>query len=103
MKRIMVGVKVEEKKMKAGVTAVTLALLLALFVPAVSFAGPAIDTDSDTVFDWFDNCRLVPNTDQTDSDNDGCGNACDADVNQDGTVGGGEILIFENDNSIVRV
>jgi hypothetical protein len=82
----MVGVMVEEMKMKAGVTAVTLAFLLALCVPVVSFAGPAIDTDGDNVFDWFDNCRIASNAAQVDSDGDGCGNACDFDFNQNGVV-----------------
>jgi hypothetical protein len=35
------------------------------------------DTDRDSVQDKQDNCPLVPNSDQTDSDEDGLGNLCD--------------------------
>jgi len=44
------------------------------------------DTDGDGVPDSRDNCTLVPNPDQRDSDGDGYGDACDADVNNDGIV-----------------
>jgi hypothetical protein len=36
--------------------------------------------------DSADNCITVPNFNQDDSDGDLCGNACDADYNQDGFV-----------------
>jgi YD repeat-containing protein len=35
------------------------------------------DADADTVADCFDNCPLEPNTDQTNSDSDPLGDACD--------------------------
>ncbi|MFK8032180.1 MAG: thrombospondin type 3 repeat-containing protein, partial [Gammaproteobacteria bacterium] len=41
------------------------------------------DTDLDSVGDSFDNCLNVENFDQTDTDGDGFGNACDADINND--------------------
>jgi len=41
--------------------------------------GP--DTDSDGIPDVLDNCRLVANPTQCDSDGDGFGNHCDADLN----------------------
>jgi hypothetical protein len=34
------------------------------------------DGDSDTVPDAIDNCPLVPNADQADTNNDGTGDAC---------------------------
>jgi hypothetical protein len=36
-----------------------------------------VDTDGDTICDSQDNCVNTPNTSQSDSDNDGAGNACD--------------------------
>ena len=44
------------------------------------------DTDFDGVDDFRDNCARVSNADQLDSDEDGYGNACDADLNNDGVV-----------------
>ena len=46
--------------------------------------GEQPDTDKDGIPDYADNCTLVPNPDQLDSDADGYGNACDADLNNDG-------------------
>ncbi len=45
------------------------------------------DLDSDGVTDAEDNCLVVANQTQLDSDMDGYGNACDADYNNDGGVG----------------
>ncbi|MDJ0870058.1 MAG: thrombospondin type 3 repeat-containing protein, partial [Myxococcota bacterium] len=45
------------------------------------------DLDEDGVSDGADNCLDVGNPDQTDSDGDGYGNACDADYSNDGAVG----------------
>ena len=52
-------------------------------------AGAVVDGDSDLVPDQFDNCSTVANgpnqgSNQVDSDQDGYGNACDADYDQDG-------------------
>ncbi|MFK7886080.1 MAG: Ig-like domain-containing protein [Gammaproteobacteria bacterium] len=44
------------------------------------------DTDQDGVVDVEDNCLTVQNPAQTDSNGDGIGNACDADLNQDCVV-----------------
>ena len=46
---------------------------------AVKFAPLLTDTDHDGVVDCIDNCRLVANPGQTDSDGDGTGDACDLD------------------------
>ncbi|MFC1609576.1 thrombospondin type 3 repeat-containing protein, partial [Myxococcota bacterium] len=42
------------------------------------------DSDDDTLLDGEDNCRLVGNLDQTDSDADGEGDACEDDTDGDG-------------------
>ncbi|MEM9058406.1 MAG: peptidoglycan DD-metalloendopeptidase family protein, partial [Pseudomonadota bacterium] len=51
----------------------------------LSRAGLA-DADTDGVPDFADNCTGVANADQRDTDADGYGNACDADLNNDGAV-----------------
>ncbi len=52
------------------------------------------DTDEDGVIDGVDNCEMIGNPDQTDSDGDGAGDACDPcpldpddDADQDGVCG----------------
>ncbi len=40
---------------------------------------PGLDDDGDGVPNSLDNCPIVPNPDQTDSNDDGVGDACDAD------------------------
>ncbi|MBI5618445.1 MAG: PQQ-binding-like beta-propeller repeat protein [Gammaproteobacteria bacterium] len=53
-----------------------------------------IDADHDKVDDGVDNCLGVANADQRDSDGDGFGNACDADLNSDGVVNFPDLAIF---------
>ncbi len=50
-----------------------------------AFNGP-LDDDEDGVANAIDNCLLVDNADQVDSNNDGYGNLCDADLNDDCVV-----------------
>ncbi|MFK7888141.1 MAG: FG-GAP-like repeat-containing protein [Gammaproteobacteria bacterium] len=45
-----------------------------------------VDDDGDSVADVSDNCTATSNPLQLDSDGDGYGNACDADLNNDGIV-----------------
>ena len=63
---------------------------------------PPLDTDEDGVPDSADNCTLVPNAAQRDTNNDGCGNTCDPDINNDGVVGIFDFatvrLAFNNNN-----
>jgi hypothetical protein len=54
----------------------------------------APDADSDGISDDEDDCAVLPDTPQLDSDQDGYGNACDADYDQSGTVGVSDFLAF---------
>lgn len=47
-----------------------------------------LDTDGDGFPDLQDNCPLVSNSDQWDTDVDGFGDACDADIDGDGILNG---------------
>jgi hypothetical protein len=53
-----------------------------------------IDADADGVPDVADNCRDVPNPFQIDTNSDGCGNRCDADLSNDGVVGGADFTLW---------
>jgi len=44
------------------------------------------DFDEDSLKDFLDNCTLVANADQRDTDGDGYGNMCDGDLNNDGST-----------------
>jgi len=52
------------------------------------------DTDGDGIVDTKDNCTEVANEDQRDTDNDGFGNICDPDLNNDGIVDAADQEIF---------
>jgi hypothetical protein len=47
---------------------------------------PSLDADTDGILDGVDNCRLIANPTQLDSNGDGYGNLCDADLNNSGVV-----------------
>ena len=47
---------------------------------------PVNDSDGDGISDDMDNCTLVANPDQRDTNNDGFGNICDMDLNNDNVV-----------------
>ncbi|MEM7081925.1 MAG: DUF1800 family protein [Pseudomonadota bacterium] len=61
---------------------VALVCVLSVWAPRVL----AVDTDSDGIDNATDNCLLIVNANQRDTDADGYGNWCDADYNQDGTT-----------------
>ena len=79
-----------------AIIALSSAALLTLVFALVSGAGAppcSVDADSDGICDdtGADNCTGVANADQRDDDEDGYGNACDEDVNQDCVIGGPDI------------
>ncbi len=55
-----------------------------------------LDTDTDGVLDYKDNCTMVANAGQQDTDGDKYGNACDADFNNDGFVNSLDIGLFKS-------
>jgi hypothetical protein len=75
---------------KQGVILVAVACLIMGGAWAAS-AGPAPDADSDGVADASDNCTDISNTSQIDTNSDGYGNICDADWNNNGGTGAGDL------------
>jgi subtilisin family serine protease/N-acetylneuraminic acid mutarotase len=63
---------------------------------AVAFLGvdAVTDADADLIPDMDDNCRQTANAGQLDTDADGYGNACDCDLNNDGTVNQPDFVQF---------
>ncbi|MDE0884020.1 MAG: S8 family serine peptidase [Myxococcota bacterium] len=59
-----------------------------------SVLGNGADSDQDGVEDTCDNCTLLANADQRDTDSDGYGNRCDADLNNDGLVSFPDVIQF---------
>ncbi|MFK8016361.1 MAG: dockerin type I domain-containing protein [Gammaproteobacteria bacterium] len=59
-------------------------------------ASATIDTDGDGVLDYFDNCSEVANPGQLDTNGDGFGNICDADLNNDDIVNFIDLTLFNN-------
>ncbi|MFK8016896.1 MAG: thrombospondin type 3 repeat-containing protein [Gammaproteobacteria bacterium] len=55
-----------------------------------------VDTDGDGVVDDQDNCTLVVNSDQRDTNGDGFGNLCDADLNNDGVINVADLGLLRN-------
>lgn len=60
-----------------------------------STTAAAIDTDSDGIADSVDNCSTVANVDQRDTDGDGYGNLCDADLDNNGFVNFSDLSLFK--------
>jgi hypothetical protein len=95
----MEGVRITEEmsKMKVRLLAMAFGFFLCT---GTAYAGPTpggADTDGDTVENAFDNCTLVSNSTQTDTDHNGCGNACtqniDCDFNGDLTIGAPDQIV----------
>ena len=58
--------------------------------------GRARDSDDDNTPDAEDNCTFTANADQRDTDSDGFGNLCDADLNNDLEVNFADFSIFKS-------
>ncbi len=56
--------------------------------------APIADEDADGVVDALDNCGMVANPGQCDSDGDGYGNRCDADLNNNDVVNAQDSALF---------
>ena len=75
-----------------------LILGFALAIPISGSAGPVCESfDNDSICDQLDNCVLIANDSQCDTDNDGYGNACDADLTNDYVVGVPDFTTFANE------
>ena len=85
-------------QLRLGMLCVLLALLQACGGSSSSSSGgstpEAIDTDSDGILDADDNCPAVANPNQQDADDDGAGDACDADDARDSDEDG---IVNSND------
>lgn len=53
------------------------------------------DSDADTVRNTMDNCTLVVNTNQRDTDSDGYGNICDPDLDNNLIVNAADLALFK--------
>lgn len=53
-----------------------------------------VDTDTDGVVDNADNCTLIANADQRDTNGDGFGNICDTDLDNNGITSASDIALF---------
>ncbi len=70
-------------------------LILLLICIQVSSLAFALDSDSDGVDDTLDNCIEIANADQLDSNSDGFGNVCDADLDNSGFVNFADLSQFK--------
>jgi len=85
-------------------TSLLASMVLALFigVPFAASAGPAPDQDGDGQPNVVDNCSLLAQVPTyaaqgCDTQQDGFGNICDGDFNEDLAVDGGDFAIFSPD------
>jgi arylsulfate sulfotransferase len=64
-------------------------------IPTLYASGVATFLDLDHDGALIDNCSLVQNTDQRDTDGDGFGNACDPDLDNDQVVGHSDLFLMK--------
>ena len=58
-------------------------------------SSPDTDADNDSVIDANDNCVVVPNANQRDTNGDGYGSICDPDLNNDLIVQAADLALFK--------
>ena len=61
-----------------------------------NFCATTLDTDGDLIADDCDNCKLLSNSDQRDTDNDGYGNRCDPDFNNDNVINAADLAYLKS-------
>ena len=71
-------------------------LILVPTLLAFAAVAQAEDWDGDGISNELDNCACEPNADQYDADQDGYGNICDADMNNDGVTGLPDLSYFRD-------
>ncbi len=69
---------------------------VAQFIGQLGASGGIVDFDDDQIADGLDNCQLVANADQRDTNGDGFGNICDADLDNDGVVNFVDLAIMKS-------
>lgn len=89
--------------MKFNLLALACALALAFGLSMGSFAGSVADADGDGIPDAYDNCINDDNgpvegtcTTNNDGDNDGYGNSCDSDFNNNGATDLSDLTLILN-------
>jgi hypothetical protein len=105
----MEGVRNTEEMSKMKIS--LLALAFGFFLCAgTAYAGPTpggADTDGDGLENAFDNCTVVSNTNQIDTDHNGCGDACtqniQCDFNADKAVGAPDLVTVSSNFGMVGV
>ncbi len=63
-------------------------------VVTITVVDTTTDTDGDSVPDFADNCRDAANASQCDSDNDGHGNHCDGDLDNNDATNAQDTVLF---------
>lgn len=71
-------------------------LLAVTWLPLSGTAVAATDSDGDGILNIEDNCIEIANNNQRDSNGDGFGNVCDADLDNNGIVGVSDLGLFKS-------